>query len=226
MIHYLTRRQCREIDRIAIEEYGIPSIVLMENAAHGVCSFAMQAIGLEKRDVDVTILCGKGNNGGDGLAVARLLSIFPRRLRVLLTDPPEAFSGDAAMQLRIVQKMGLLLEDADSFLISGRPIDGLLIDAVYGTGFRTPSRIDFRRINDRVRQGKGRVVAIDVPSGMDADTGKVEDDNAIEAGWTVSMETYKAAFRVPGAERFHGSVWTVSLGIPWAITERAAASPP
>lgn len=226
MIYYLTRRQCREIDRIAIEEYGIPSLVLMENAANGVCNFALQAIGLNKVDIDVTILCGKGNNGGDGLAVARLLSIYPRRLRVLLTDPPETFTGDAALQLRIVQKMGLLVESADSFLESGRPIDGLLIDAVYGTGFRPPSRIDFRKINDRVRQGKGRVVAVDVPSGLDTDTGMVVDDNAIMTGWTVSMETYKAAFKVPGADRFHGSVWTVSLGIPWSITERAAASQP
>ena len=220
----LTRRQSREVDRIAIEEYGIPGIVLMENAAAGLYPLAF-AFFADVLPDGCTVLCGKGNNGGDGLALARRLHVGLQRVRVLLTDPADQFTGDAATQLRIVRSMGLAIEPAAAFLDDDAPIGGVVVDAVYGTGFRLPSRIDFRPLNRRVRLGGAKVLAVDVPSGMDADTGEVTDTNAVLAHVTGTMMTEKAGFGRPGAERFTGRVWTVDLGIPAEIALRASQSP-
>ena len=223
----MTRRQSREVDRIAIEEYGIPSLVLMENAAHGIYDVVItpQLCG-DAVEHGYTVLCGKGNNGGDGLAVARLLRVSGRDVTVYLTDPPSAFTGDAATQLNILGRMGFSLEPADAFLVDARPFAGVLIDAIYGTGFRPPSRIDFRPLNERTRGKDAYVVAVDVPSGLDADTGSVDDGNAIVADRTVTMMTAKRGFWEPDAKRYTGEVWTTGLGIPFDIARRAAASPP
>lgn len=226
----LTRNQSRQVDRIAVEEYGIPSIVLMENAAFGLYQLLARLF-LDDLRIGSTILCGKGNNGGDGLALARHLVANLKPVRVILTDPPDQFTGDAAVQLNIVRRIGVSIEDGHAtprflktppYLVDTAPISRVVVDAVHGTGFRPPSRIDFRAINARVRAGGGKVLAVDLPSGMDADTGEVIDENAIEANITATMAAEKAAFARPGIGRYIGDVHVVNLGLPWEAVTRAS----
>src|SRR2546430_16609597 len=99
----LTRDQCREIDRLATADYGIPSLVLMENAGRG-CVDVLERIGI---DGLVAILCGKGNNAGDGFVIARHLNIRGYTCRVLLLCPPHELGGDAATNFAILQKTGV-----------------------------------------------------------------------------------------------------------------------
>lgn len=220
----LTRNQSREVDRLATEQYKIPSIVLMENAARSVVDVLVNEVGFNANR-DCIVVCGKGNNGGDGLAVARWLCNMTKNIRVLLTDPPEAFRGDAAVQLEIVKALRLAIEPADGFLSGKRKFGGLVVDAVYGTGFRPPSKIDFRPLNARIKEGGGVVVSIDLPSGMDADTGEVSDDNAVRATWTVTMGTPKVGF-AKAKPWFLGNVRTAPLGVPKFVIELASRSPP
>src|SRR5438132_13566762 len=103
----LTRDQCRELDRRATADYGIASLVLMENAGRG-CADVLERLGI---DGPVVILCGKGNNAGDGFVIARHLDIRGHTCRVLLLSPPRELRGDAAANFAILQKTGMQLID-------------------------------------------------------------------------------------------------------------------
>ena len=148
----LTREQCRELDRRAIEEYGIPGLVLMENAGRG-CVDVLERLGI---DGPVVILCGKGNNAGDGFVIARHLEIRGHECRVLLLCPPDELSGDAAANFAILQNTDVPIIDLSHQRAgaSSAPIDCVhnstttlrlawLIDAMLGTGARGEPRPPF-----------------------------------------------------------------------------------
>src|SRR5688500_7504074 len=104
----LSREQCRELDRRAIEEYGIPGLVLMENAGRG-CVDVLERLGIGG---PVVILCGKGNNGGDGFVIARHLELRGHACRVLLLRPPDELTGDAATNFAILRRTGVPIVEA------------------------------------------------------------------------------------------------------------------
>jgi hydroxyethylthiazole kinase-like uncharacterized protein yjeF len=191
----LTAAAMREVDRLTIEA-GIPGIVLMENAAHRVVEF------LERRfaplsEHRIVVLCGKGNNGGDGLAIARQLHthINPAALHVVLIAEPESLQGDAAANLRMLQACGCPL-------LRATPPDArmatLVIDALLGTGISGPAHgaiLDaIREINHGFPLAK--VVAVDIPSGMDSDSGTSGGEFA-RADATVTFTALKIAHAMP-----------------------------
>ena len=144
----LTRDQCREVDRRAVEEYGIPSLLLMENAGRGVadmlCSTATEEPGAAPADRPVVILCGKGNNAGDGFVVARHLEIRNVPVRVLLLALPEELAGDARVNYEILEKTDVPIvafspsagqgDDPSAWLDRHGAGAGWLVDALLGTG--------------------------------------------------------------------------------------------
>src|SRR5687767_6450497 len=134
----LTRAQVREIDRLAIEEFHIPGVVLMENAARAATEAAL-ALMVDFRVTKALILCGGGNNGGDGLAVARHLHNRGAGVQVSLTTDPSRYKGEALANWEIVQAMKLPVTPADPASI-GAYDDGLIIDAIFGTGLAEPPR--------------------------------------------------------------------------------------
>lgn len=225
----LTRNQSREVDRIAIEEFGIPSIVLMENAARGAVD-AMRD--LLPKAAAIGVMCGPGNNGGDGLAVARHLVIRGHRVFVLLTAPPPTFSGDAAINLNIALKLRIpvkhstLIEEESSVLMSDYD---LLIDAVFGTGLNRPpngpAKAFIRGMNRRGLPFKFPLVSLDVPSGLDCDTGNPLGE-CVRATRTITFGSEKVGFAFPHARAFTGDVVVADVGVPQSVIDRAAASPP
>ncbi|MGH7179476.1 MAG: NAD(P)H-hydrate epimerase, partial [Tepidisphaeraceae bacterium] len=144
----LTRAQIRDIERRSIEEYHIPGIVLMENAARAATDIAVQMLAKSARPA-VLIVCGGGNNGGDGLAVARHLS--NRRMTVVcgLTCDPGEYKGDALTNWMTVRAMRIPMVDSRHALALEYHCD-LIIDAVFGTGLNTPPREAFRDIADTI----------------------------------------------------------------------------
>ena len=212
----LTREQSREIDRIATEELRIPSLILMENAAIGVAAAAYElAAG---NGGPVAIVCGPGNNGGDGLAVARHLSNRGLRVEVHLALPADTYrdGSDAATNLAIVRAMGLPLREGFDL---GRP--ALVVDALLGTGLVRDIREPFRSAVARMNEAQCPVLAVDLPSGLDANTGEAHG-SAVRATVTATMVGPKVGFALKDGPAHVGRVVVVDIGVPPSVLDRVA----
>ncbi|HMN40760.1 MAG TPA: NAD(P)H-hydrate epimerase [Phycisphaerales bacterium] len=233
-IHVFSRAQIRDLDRLAVEEFAMPSLLLMENAARGVASVIMEGLqGAE--DPSVLIVCGPGNNGGDGLAVARHLANRSVTVAILLAVPESRITGDARTNLAIARKMGIPIFDA-----SASPADALrdtqsrigdpmvITDALLGTGVDRPASGIFAELIAHMNTLKAKgstLVAIDVPSGLDCDTGLPAADTAstgpaVEADLTIALAGVKAGFLSAAARRYVGELVVVDIGAPRALIER------
>lgn len=221
----LTRQQVRKVDEQAIRQLGIPGIVLMENAARGAAEAILQYLkeqGAETGDsLRAAVVCGGGNNGGDGYAIARHLHNAGCRVHVEAVVDPAQLRGDAAINARIVQNMGLHiypLTDTSMLAEACRrwAEANLIVDALLGTGFQGPLRPPLMdvimAINQTRREGK-YVVAVDIPSGLDCDSGQ-PSPVAVEADLTVTFVAQKTGFRQAEAARYVGRVVVVDIGIP------------
>lgn len=216
----LTRSQVREIDRRSIEEYHIPGVVLMENAARAAADAACDI--LDDNCVgEVLILCGGGNNGGDGLAVARHLHNRGADVSLALAIDPARYKGEAQVNWQIVSAMGLPWGPADPAKIAATT-SLLLIDAIFGTGLDQAPRDPFPAIASAVEQSRVPVLAIDLPSGMDCDTGQPLGA-CIKATRTITFVAEKIGFAQPIAKEYLGEVIVGSIGCPHELIEQVAS---
>jgi NAD(P)H-hydrate epimerase len=207
----LTREQVRQIDRRSIEQYKIPGVVLMENAARAAADVAWEMLG--RQAADVLIICGGGNNGGDGLAVARHLHNRGAVVSVALTIDPAKYTGEAKVNWDIVQAMKLKVTPADATKIAtSQP--ALIVDAIFGTGLTQPPRDPFGEIASAIAQSARPVLAIDIPSGLDCDTGKPLGDVCARATRTITFVAEKAGFAAPEAAAYLGKVTVGDIGCP------------
>lgn len=208
---HLTRAQVREIDRLAIEKYKIPGIVLMENAARAAVEVACDM--LDGNCVgQIIVLCGGGNNGGDGLAVARHLHNLGGDIFIALTTNPSKLKGDAKINWDIIEAMKIKTFPADpERIVTSRAV--LMIDAVFGTGLSDSPREPFPELVAAVNKSGVQVLAIDLPSGMDCDTGEALGA-CIEARRTITFVAEKAGFVNPNAAKYTGQVTVGSIGCP------------
>ena len=213
----LTRAQVREIDRRAIEEYHIPGIVLMENAALGVVDAIADILPMND---EIAVVCGPGNNGGDGLAIARHLHNRGCIVSIVFGSDPERLQGDALIQWRIVQAMNLnsfyydATKDLTGVFIIREAV--FIIDALFGTGLnRAPLEwaVPLIEACNEGRAFQSPVVAVDIPSGLDADTGEPLGI-CIRAARTVTFVAEKAGFANPASEQYTGEVTVADIGCP------------
>lgn len=221
----------RACDRAAIEEYGIPGIVLMENASRGAVDAAEEFFG-DMEGAFVVILCGKGNNGGDGFAMARHLVNRRARVLVYTLGPDEASQGDAAANLRIIRRME---KDTDLLrvqLLSGsaalqdtidrRP--DFVVDAMLGTGISSPIKGEIAEIVEVLNQSDIPVFAVDIPTGINADTGEVLGI-ALECAATATMGGLKRGLLLREGRVYAGEVFNIDIGNAQAgYTEHATST--
>ena len=170
-MHYVSREEIRELDRIAMEDYGMPGVVLMEHAGAGAVECAFEMLG-DVRNARVAVVCGRGNNGGDGYVVARLLHNKGVGVVVHLVAERDKIGGDALVNLRIIEKMKLHIRAAESGGLDFSAVD-LVVDAMLGTGLAGAVREPFLSAIKAVNAAGTPVLAIDIPSGLDANTGEV-----------------------------------------------------
>jgi NAD(P)H-hydrate epimerase len=208
----LTREQVRRIDRLAVEKYHIPGVVLMENAAIAAANVATEMVG-NTANRFVVILCGGGNNGGDGLAVARHLHNRNCDVKIFVTSDPQKYSGEAKINWDIIQAMNLPIEPFSVESI-GKQRPALMIDAIFGTGLTQPPREPFPEIVEAVQKLAAPILAIDIPSGLDCDTGKPLGRACIRANRTVTFVAEKAGFGNPEAKQYLGEVIVAGIGCP------------
>ena len=211
---YYSREEVREIDRWAIDEIGIPGIVLMENAGRG-CVELLRDAGVQGF---VVICCGRGNNGGDGYVIARHLENAGLDVQVLLFADSTTVTGDAATNLHILRASGTPLREFGG--IPGEDdLNGLLqsadwiIDALLGTGTKGEIREPYAGVIEAINRIQAQVFAVDLPSGLDCDRG-VPLGPCIRADLTGTFVGWKRGFANPDAVRYTGVVHTVDIGIP------------
>lgn len=213
----VTGEQMRRIDRRAIEEVGIPSLQLMEAAGRGVAD-ALLADWPEAREARVVVLCGKGNNGGDGLVAARRLVELGLRPQVFLAARAEELAGDAAVNLQAARDGGVELREiagsggreALDRCLERRPI---VLDALLGTGVRGGARGPIAELIERLNDSGARVASIDLPSGIEADAAQVAGV-AVRAERTYTLCRPKLALVFDPAARLAGRWRVVPIGIP------------
>ena len=173
-----TSAQMRELDRIAIEERGIPSIELMERAAEGVASAALELLPDKPSQCRAAVLCGTGNNGGDGIAAARLLFFKGVRVRCFLVGKYEKLTPDSLEMTRRLSDCGVELESFDpenrEQLAYIRRCD-VMVDAVFGVGLsrEVAEGSQFAAAIDAMNASRAKIVSADIASGVEADTGRI-----------------------------------------------------
>jgi NAD(P)H-hydrate epimerase len=194
----------RAVDRWAIEEMGVPSLELMEAAGRAVAEAAAELA----QGGPVRVVCGKGNNGGDGLVAARYLAEAGFEVEALLLWPPEELSGDAAANLG-----RFAAEHAGGDLGPRLAGSGAVVDAVFGTGFAGAPREPARAAIAAVGACGAPVIACDIASGVDASSGEVAGA-AVEADLTVSFHAAKAGHRIAPGKWHAGELRVAQIGIP------------
>jgi len=230
-VNTLNRQQVRELDRRAAAEYGLPGIVLMENAGRGVADAIGRLYPLRPGD-SVAICCGQGNNGGDGFVVARHLDLRGTPVRVLLFADPAELTGDAAANFQVLAKADVPIvrfaEPLDTaWLDTELAAAALVVDGLLGTGATGSPRPPLDQAIERINTVAGAagaagkpVLAIDLPSGLDCDTGQ-PGQPTIRAGHTCTFVAAKPGFFVAGANQFTGQVHVLDIGAPRKLIEEA-----
>ena len=228
----LSRQQVRQVDRLAIQELGIPGVVLMENAGRGVAAVVLEVLG-DRLGSDVSlgrvvVLAGGGNNGGDGYVIARHLYNHGVGVTVCTVVDPFVLTGDAATHYRICQKMGLPVhpicnEDQLVAESSGWGRAHVLVDALLGTGFSGTVRPHLASVIQCCNDTPGPVVvAVDVPSGLDCDTGS-PSNATVRADHTITFVAPKPGLVVPAAAPYVGRVVVADIGLPPQLVDRVLA---
>ena len=218
----LNTRQMRDADRRTIEEIGIPSIVLMENAGRQAVA-AMEAAYDDLATSQVGVLCGRGNNGGDGFVVARTLVQRGIDVGVFLLGSVSEISGDARINLEVLGRIGLTVVEittAQEWELHFTEISecDLVVDAILGTGFRGQLSGLLETVVADVNALGVPIVSIDLPTGVSADT-HVVDGTAIEASMTVTLGAPKIPLVFPPADSHGGDLVIADIGIPYPVFE-------
>ena len=210
----VTAQEMAEIDRRAQEDYGIPQKVLMESAGRSVSDVILsenQPFNTQR----VVILCGKGNNGGDGFVVARyLLAAFPREITVVAPDKKNIRPGAALDNYNAAAGTGLDIRSYPQFLSSGNSGEfDIAVDAVFGTGFNGEISEDYSKVIDLAASASKKLYAVDIPSGLDATTG-VAAKNCPKVYKTITFGLPKKGFYLKDGPRVTGDITVQDIGFP------------
>lgn len=218
----LSRAEVRSLDVQAADELLLPTLILMENAGRGAAAFLRELVGATPSPTRVLILCGPGNNGGDGGVVARHLDAWGFPVRLVWFAQGDRIRGDAKAQWDIVDRSAIPQTawfDDHPPEVAPADLDALLADAdwlvdgLLGTGLDRPVTGALREVVEAVNRSGKPVLALDLPSGLDADTGEPLGE-AVRATATATFAARKKGFDAPGAAAFTGRVAIIDIGLP------------
>lgn len=211
----VTAAQMREIDRRTIEEYGIPSYELMEKAGKAVAEETARLVG---RPTNVLVLAGKGNNGGDGLVAARYLHQKGYQVQVLLFSEGKKLKADSARNFVANAKLSIPCRIVGEHF-AWETVPGLLkepeviIDALFGVGLDKPIGEPYRGLIEILNRDNKKVISVDIPSGLDSDTGKILGV-CVKARMTVTMGLPKKGFYEGMGPEVTGKIEVADIGFP------------
>ena len=237
MRNLMSRDEVRAIDRRAIEDFGLAGVVLMENAGRG-CADLLISLGIQGT---VVVCAGKGNNGGDGFVMARHLENHGHAVRVLLFCDSDRLQGDARINYKVIQVAGTPITVAKQNLTTDEIAQQLtdadwIVDALLGTGTRGSIREPFATAIQAINRVNANVLAVDLPSGMDCDTGRplpaadLSDSQpttystanagcCVVADHTATFVARKLGFESEESKEFVGVVHVIDIGVPRTMLE-------
>jgi hydroxyethylthiazole kinase-like uncharacterized protein yjeF len=205
----------RRLERIAVRRYGIPVFLLMEHAGRAVAG-AVRTLMRGKRG-RVIVLCGGGNNGGDGVAAARTLRAWGYRTDVFWIHNPAEWKGSSALHYAMARRQGVAFHSFSKIPAARRlrvlQRANVLVDALLGTGIKSPLRVPMFDAIATLNAARKPVVAVDLPSGLDAETGRPQE-TAVKARVTVTMAAPKKGLLKPAARPFVGKLVVADIGLP------------
>ncbi|WP_035292373.1 bifunctional ADP-dependent NAD(P)H-hydrate dehydratase/NAD(P)H-hydrate epimerase [Clostridium sp. KNHs214] len=218
-----TSKASREMDRVCIEKIKIPGIVLMENAALKVVK------NIDMNEIDSFVLvCGKGNNGGDGFAIARHLHIQGKKVQVFLVGNTEGLTHDCMVNYCIVSNLGITISKINNisdldYLRNCISTSGMVIDCLFGTGLTRKVEGIYEQVISIINENSPCTLSVDVPSGINSDNGQVMGI-CVKAHKTVSFQIYKSGFLKYSSSKFIGQVIVENIGIPSKVIEEICPS--
>ena len=218
----VTAREMQSIDMIAEKEFNISSLTLMENAGGACASSAMDMIN-SRKDKSISIFCGRGNNGGDGLVISRCLLKSGFDLTTYVLSSEDRLKKDPAVNFRLLKELKnkvILLEDKKSLPpikeLSGC---GLIIDAIFGTGFKGRPEGLAGDVIKLINESGAKILSVDLPSGLDSTTGECEGE-CVRADETVTFGLPKTGFYRGDGPKFTGKITIKNIGFPESLLKR------
>ncbi|MBL7085014.1 MAG: NAD(P)H-hydrate epimerase [Candidatus Omnitrophica bacterium] len=208
----VTAKQMRQIDKKATQKFGFPAIILMENAAisSAFCALQMLKVG----QGNVLILCGQGNNGGDGFACARHLINHGLKVKVCFVGKVEKLSSEAKTNYQILRKIGeKILKPKISSLKKKLESADLIVDALLGIGLKNKVREPYFSLISIINDSNKPVLSLDIPSGLDATSGKAHGIS-VKAKHTLTFGLLKKGFLNPQARKYIGEVTIGDISLP------------
>jgi NAD(P)H-hydrate epimerase len=206
----LSSQQVRELDQLAAEQFGVPLDWLMEAAGWRAAYLC---------DFPTAVVCGTGNNGGDGLAAARHLHRWGRLVSISCVDPTK-FRGEAAAELDALRRAGV--EVSTELRLDGAQ---MVLDAIFGTGLNRPPQGTFAEWIEAINSSELTVVSVDVPSGLDGDSGLAYAP-CVRAATTVTFTLPKPGLLRLDGPKVAGDVWVADIGIPFEALRAIGVTPP
>jgi NAD(P)H-hydrate epimerase len=214
----LSRAEVRAFDSWAINELGVPGVVLMENAGRSCAELIKEKLA-GVAEPKVCIFCGTGNNGGDGYVIARHLLSSGFRVAVVIVGDRSRVKGDAKINLDLLQGLGQLIEG----LSPGAPDIGervkafaegadMVVDGLFGTGLKGQLNEEYRQLIECINAQGCSILAVDIPSGLDCDSG-CPLGAAMRAEYTVTFAAAKAGFAAGTASEYTGEIFVASIGV-------------
>jgi ADP-dependent NAD(P)H-hydrate dehydratase / NAD(P)H-hydrate epimerase len=209
----------REIDKYCIEDLKIPGIVLMENAALKVVKNLSH-----ENNKSFAIVCGRGNNGGDGFAIARHLHVLGRKVEVFLVGSKEGMSEESTTNYTILKNMGIAITKINNFEDINELRDAVgrcdaTVDALFGTGLSKNVEGIYDMAISIINENSKYTISVDVPSGLNSDTGKVMG-NCVKAQRTITFQLYKKGFLAYDSDKLTGEIIIEDIGIPEAVVDK------
>ena len=222
--YLVTAEEMRDFDSVTIQEYGIPGIVLMENAGRSTFELLNELLEDDQGDVNISVVAGPGNNGGDGYVIARYLVNRGVEVDTFILSPREKIRGDAKANLDILEKIGARIWEIETVdeLDQAEEIwadSSIIIDAILGTGLKQDVRSPYREAIEKINSLDAFVLAVDVPSGLDSDTGNIRGV-AIEADLTVTYGFQKLGMAMYPGRSLCGQIKVVDISIPQIAVDR------
>ncbi len=217
MMRFVTASEMQQIDEKAIRDYGIPSLILMENAGRACAEEARRFI-LSAPNSQIAIFTGKGNNGGDGFVAARHFYNYNLNPVIFYFQKPSQMKPDPLTNFKILERMKVRLVDCSENIdwANVKKItqnSKLIIDSLFGTGLSKLIEEPFRTAIEIMNESKVSILAVDIPSGLNADTGEVMGV-CVEAEMTVALALPKKAFMLASVKRYTGKVIIADISIP------------
>ncbi len=212
----LSRQQVRAFDRLAIHTWGVPGVVLMENAGRNAADAIQQLLG-GAAGKQVAVVAGTGNNGGDGFVIARHLRARGASVVVFLVGDPQKMTADAAANFAVLPHLNVEVRRCGGEAIAGLSGElgafDLVVDALGGTGIAGVLRGDLAAAVEQINAAGKAVASVDIPTGLDCDTGAASGPT-VRADLTITFAAWKKGFDAPGASQYTGKVIVADIGVP------------